>query len=201
VYWVNNGDNYTKLFITHLFSSPAVPPPPPDGRRCRASSGLSSPWRWMPECGSTCRLMMGLSSARQLNAWMRTSRSDAPNMAFPSQAGGHTTVHLSTIFHLPSPAPKRAVGIPMTLQNCSCHHRLHSGSDCPRLKTPCRRRRPRLLDRYLKQFWPSLYPSDSPFLFVVRGGGPKSQTTLFQQITEAIRTHVGVRMTPHTATD
>jgi integrase len=47
------------------------------------------------------------------------------------------------------------------------------------------------------QFRPSLDPGDSPFLFVVRGGGPKSQTTLFQQITEAIRTYVGVRMTPH----
>ena len=55
----------------------------------------------------------------------------------------------------------------------------------------------RLLDRYLKQFRPSLDPGDSPFLFVVRGGGPKSQTTLFQQITQAIQTHVGVRMTPH----
>jgi integrase len=55
----------------------------------------------------------------------------------------------------------------------------------------------RLLDRYLKQFRPSLDPGQSAFLFVVRGGRPKSQTTLFQQITHAIQTHVGVRMTPH----
>jgi integrase len=55
----------------------------------------------------------------------------------------------------------------------------------------------RLLDLYLKQFRPSLVPNDSQFLFIVRGGKQKSQTTLSQQLTDIIREHVGVRMSAH----
>ena len=55
----------------------------------------------------------------------------------------------------------------------------------------------RMIDRYLRQHHASLGHGDSPCLFPGEGGGPKYATTLAGQITDAIKRHVGIHMTPH----
>jgi site-specific recombinase XerC len=44
---------------------------------------------------------------------------------------------------------------------------------------------------------PLLGADPNAFLFVTRGGRPKTQETISQQIVEAIADHVGIHMTPH----
>jgi len=54
-----------------------------------------------------------------------------------------------------------------------------------------------LLDTYFRQYRPLLCPEGDPWLFPRTGGGCKAQSTLCQQIVEAVRRRTGLRLTVH----
>jgi integrase len=54
-----------------------------------------------------------------------------------------------------------------------------------------------LLDEYWQHFRPLLEPGNSDFLFIARGGVPKSSGSLRDGITKAVKRHIGIHMTPH----
>lgn len=54
-----------------------------------------------------------------------------------------------------------------------------------------------MFDTYLRDYRPRLSSEDGPWLFPAKGGGCKAQSTLSQQLSEAIYKHTGLTITPH----